>query len=224
MRYFISDLHFGHAFVAALRGFSDFGTSDQDAIKKIRQDMSSEEFISHVDQHEHDEYLIEVINQTVTANDELYILGDLGLSTARGFMLTASKLCLLNVPARNRHLIIGNHDGKNITQTMKDILGPQFADIQKLGIISFEKDIVILTHHPSLIHYDQMRIATGITSNATDLKSQKSSLQIPEDLWHLYGHTHSKNPYEFGCKKHVNVGIDAWGKPASELDIFKKKG
>jgi len=79
--YFISDLHLGHQKICSFR--EGFGETSE----------------------EHDEIIIERINQTVRAKDKLYILGDVSFNKI-GF----DKIIRIN--CKHKELVLGNHDSE----------------------------------------------------------------------------------------------------------------
>jgi len=86
--YFISDLHLGHEKICHFRdGFGDCP-------------------------EEHDEILIERINQTVRSKDKLYILGDAAF-TKPGFDKLGRIHC------RHKELILGNHDTRSMQEYLQ---------------------------------------------------------------------------------------------------------
>ena len=82
MKYYIGDLHFGHANVI---GFDNRPFSDVD---------------------EMDRGLIENWNSRITKNDQVYILGDVAFHNEKPYSWYLSQL------KGQKHLIVGNHDGK----------------------------------------------------------------------------------------------------------------
>ena len=113
--FLISDTHFGHANIltffrssgALLREFPDINT--------------------------HDEYLIEQWNKTVSPNDKVYHLGDVGF---KSFSKLGAILERLN---GTKVLIKGNHDGFKLSQYAQ-----YFKDVRG----SHQLDKFILTHIP----------------------------------------------------------------------------
>ena len=90
MRYFTSDLHLAHPFVAATRGFWKPGMrpdrdiiEEPDGINRLRRELSEYRFNEMVDTEAHDKLVIRRINAVCGKNDDLYIAGDLSVSSKR---------------------------------------------------------------------------------------------------------------------------------------------
>lgn len=116
MDYFISDLHFGHKNCLAF---------DNRPFKTIE---------------EHDEYIIEVWNDTVGIEDDVYILGDISwynsTKTIEIFKQLNGKL----------HLIKGNHDMAVLkNKAMRDLF-VEIANYKEL--YCGEDKSIILCHYP----------------------------------------------------------------------------
>lgn len=113
MIYFTADPHFGHANV----------------LKFSNRPFANIE--------EHDDFLINSINEHVGKQDTLYILGDFAWKEPQKY------LPLIN--CRNRFLIRGNHDPNNIHSYMKNVY-----DVREIKIPFPEgsKTKVWLSHYP----------------------------------------------------------------------------
>lgn len=92
MRYFTSDLHLAHPFVAATRGFWKPGQRpDRDVIEapdglnQLRRELSEYRFNEMVDTETHDKLVIRRINAVCGKNDDLYIAGDLSAGGHKTF-------------------------------------------------------------------------------------------------------------------------------------------
>lgn len=75
--YFIADLHFGHRNMAIKRGFKD--------------------------EHEHDQFIIDLWNSVVTKRDIVYILGDVTMEKSTNYNL-------LDKLKGIKKIVLGNHD------------------------------------------------------------------------------------------------------------------
>lgn len=116
MNYFISDLHFGH--VNCL-GF------DNRPFTNIE---------------DHDKTLIENWNNTVDIDDDVYILGDISwYNTTR----TIEIFSQLN---GNKHLIIGNHDGKLLKSRELRALFVEIRDYKEITLDNGKG--IVLSHYP----------------------------------------------------------------------------
>lgn len=106
-KYFTSDTHFAHPFVAALRGYAKPGfrrtTIKQQANEAHMQVKDC------VNWYQHDMDVTDHINEMVGENDELYILGDLCSGGAWSLQQALMHVKSLRCPRNNRHLILGNH-------------------------------------------------------------------------------------------------------------------
>lgn len=89
---------------------------------------------------EHDEWLIDQINQKVRKGDELYILGDVSL---RNKYETEKLLDRINC---KKHLIIGNHDNSIINFTR--FVSKSYIKNFKFNSPSFENIHIVLCHYP----------------------------------------------------------------------------
>lgn len=76
MKWFTSDLHFAHPFVAALRGYALPGYA-KDASIKQQAEHEHKPLKNCVNWRKHDADIIRSINTYVGYEDELYILGDI---------------------------------------------------------------------------------------------------------------------------------------------------
>lgn len=99
MKYFTSDTHFAHPFVAALRGYitPEYAEYSPGELRRLVRDKSSNvTWEQCVNTAEHDELIVANINRVVTESDELYILGDLSAGGKRSFE-SALTLSLIHI-------------------------------------------------------------------------------------------------------------------------------
>ena len=121
MKWFTSDLHFAHPFVAALRGYALPGYAKDASIKQQAE-------------HEHKPLKdcvdwrrstmptsSEAINTYVGQEDELYILGDISSGGTWSVDQAIMRIQNLHVPRKNRHLILGNHELHSSTRTLEKL-------------------------------------------------------------------------------------------------------
>ena len=143
-----ADLHFGHdqAFIWGARGFKSI--------------------------EEHDAEIIKRWNEVVTAEDDVYILGDLMLGdNAHGIQ------CLSQLNGK-LHILTGNHctaARQKLYHTLENMV--EFCGCATT--IKYKKKQLYLSHYPT------------ITSNYDDNKSYH------QNLINLHGHTHQKTNFYF---------------------------
>ena len=121
MIYISSDLHLNHdkPFIYTARGYSSVEEMNKDLITKF--------------------------NNTVTDEDEVYILGDLCLGGADSLIDNFKMLSQLN---GNIHIILGNHDTET-RRKMYEAL-PQVVSISYAEMIHYRKYHFYLSHYPTL--------------------------------------------------------------------------
>lgn len=112
--WFSADLHLRHKFMAELRGWTR-GTVA-----------------------EHDEWLIDTWNRTISPMDEVWFLGDLTFARKE----EAPKL-FRALNGRHKHLIAGNHDPAHVRRL-------PWASVSDLKRISVQGQTIILCHYPML--------------------------------------------------------------------------
>ena len=143
--YLTSDLHFGHDkdFMYGPRGF--------DSIE------------------DHDRALIDKWNRTVSATDDVYVLGDLMLGdTVQGLQ----KLAQLNGVL---HVVRGNHDTDNRWRYYGNVWN--VIETKEAMTLKFQKFRFYLSHYPTL------------TANFDDGK------ELRRHLFNLCGHLHTKDKF-----------------------------
>ena len=113
--FLISDTHFGHANILT------FKKQNGDPLRSFHNIV------------EHDEHLIEQWNKTVSPNDKVYHLGDIGFKNFTNLSLILNRLNGTKV------LIRGNHDNFKLSQYQQ-----YFKDVRASHIL----DKFILTHIP----------------------------------------------------------------------------
>jgi calcineurin-like phosphoesterase family protein len=163
--WFTSDLHFGHRFVAGLRGFED--------------------------PDEHDAHLVEQWTRRVGKHDQVWVLGDLAVSSP------TRALDLVQTLPGVKHLIAGNHDGchpmhRDSHRQQAKYLSA-FASVQAFARRRIDGTEVMLSHFPYVkdrgeARYMQYRLRD-------------------EGAWLLHGHTHGPERQE---GREIHVGVDAW--------------
>ena len=172
MIYITSDFHFNHNrdFIYEKRGFSSV--------------------------EEMNEILLKNFNNTVSPDDEVYVLGDLMLGGPNNEAIKYVRRLYGQI-----HVIKGNHDTETRIELYKEC--PNIVDVQNAGYLKYNGYLFYLSHYPT------------ITSEPTYEKKLKSRLLC------LFGHTHSQdrfyneNPYMY------NVAVDAHEcKPVSIDEIL----
>lgn len=93
-----ADTHFGHRFMAAMRGFGEL----------VEGEASGKPRATDLEVLAHDLWLTEQWNGTIRPGDEVYFLGDLSFLDAEGTEI------LFNVLHGRKHLIVGNHDPNRV--------------------------------------------------------------------------------------------------------------
>lgn len=116
MNYFISDLHIGHV----------------NAIAYDNRPFNTIE--------EHDEYIINIWNNTVTDDDDVYILGDIS------WYKTAKTIEFFKNMRGQKHLIIGNHDSHFLKSEEFRKLFVEITHYKELDIGNNKS--VVLCHYP----------------------------------------------------------------------------
>lgn len=150
MIYFTSDLHFGHDNIIEYCNRPFPNVAQMDLV------------------------MIHNWNMVVGTRDDVYILGD--FSFYKDKERNKSILETLN---GKKHLIIGNHDYKNV------IPKECFVEIVPYKELKFKKRFFVLSHYPIL-----------------------SWNKKHHNAIHLYGHTHNTSLGEYENQNCLNVGVD----------------
>lgn len=116
MNYFISDTHFGHKNCLAFDN-RPFNTVES-----------------------HDEYLINIWNETVGIDDDVYILGDISWHS------NSKTIEIFKQLNGRKHLIKGNHDGGLLKNATLRSLFVEITDYKELDIGNDKS--IILSHYP----------------------------------------------------------------------------
>lgn len=163
--WFTSDLHFGHRFVSGLRGFD-----------------------SAVD---HDQHLIDRWTRNVSKNDQVWVLGDIAVSSP------TSALEIIHSLPGVKHLIAGNHDGCHPMHRDSHKWQPKylaaFASVQPFARRRIDGAEVLLSHFP-------------YSKDRHEARYMQYRLR-DEGAWLLHGHTHGPERME---GREIHVGLDAW--------------
>lgn len=184
MKYFISDLHIDHPNIIRLanRPFNNI---------KEMQDT-----------------LIANINNAVSKDDELYILGDLCLGKKPIW-----EAFLDRINCNNLHLIVGNHDKKPAIPINR------FTSISNLLSIKVGDLLITMSHYPMRYHW--FRRCMGYLLGKP-LPKYFERFPLHHKGLHIHGHTHS---YTFKNGRQFNVGCEAINyTPVSLESILKRIG
>lgn len=160
MIYFTSDTHFGHdrEFIWKARGFNSVEEMNEEIIKRF--------------------------NSKVTAEDDLYILGDI-------IMGDASNIEYVKRLNGKIHIIFGNHDTparREMYEELKNVVECSWANM-----IKYKKQFIFLSHFPT------------VTTNE-DIKEIQSLKQC---VLNFYAHTHQATPFFEDNPRMFHVGVDS---------------
>lgn len=161
MLYFTSDLHFNHdrEFIYRLRGFSNVYEMNYEIIRRW--------------------------NDIVSAEDDVYILGDLCLGGSGS--IEHNKELIQQLKGK-LHIVRGNHDTDSRIQMYKKC--SNVIEVENAIYLKYEGYHFFLTHFPC------------ITSNL-----EKESLK--QCTINLYGHTHQQTNFYQDIPFIYHVGVDS---------------
>ena len=156
--FLISDTHFGH---------------DREFIWKVRGFNSVEEM---------NETIVQKWNDTVSAEDDVYILGDVILGDPSNIE------CVKRLSGK-LHIVLGNHDTANREKMYREL--PNVVEVAEVGIrLKYKKYHFVLTHYPMM------------TGNLEKESLKQMSLN-------LYGHTHQASNFYNDMPFMYHVGVDS---------------
>ena len=226
MIYFTSDLHLHHPYIAALRGFIDqslleqFGGDVNDFRQHCRE--NNDPFWKYVDIAAHDKMVIDNINNVVSEDDMLFVLGDISSSTKSAILKSCTDIVeKVNVPWEHRSLVLGNHDMIS-TNGVMDALEKAFYRCQDHIDLTPEDGskrlLIVCYHYPPFEYLDKapawMRPKQELFDGAG---------HVTKDTIYLHGHTHSYDCFDAGLPNVYNVGLEANDfKPISLDDVLEK--
>lgn len=175
--WFTADPHLGHKLVAGLRGFDG--------------------------PDEHDSHFIAMWHKLVRADDQVWVLGDLNMSTP-----TYALSVFANLLGR-KHLLGGNHDAchpmhRDAHKYQRRYL-EVFDSVQTMARRRIAGHDVLLSHFPYAAdrgeaRYTQYRLAD-------------------EGRWLLHGHTHQN--HVMTSDHEIHVGLDAWAQQLVPLQAIE---
>jgi calcineurin-like phosphoesterase family protein len=178
--YYTSDTHFLHNRVAEIRGFKDSATHDAEMIQRI--------------------------NDTCCQEDNLWLLGDVGMGR------TSEILELVHQLQPRVNLVLGNHDapwpGNREAPRFYRTWNACFHSIQFAATRRINGINVLLSHMP--YKGDHTEIDRHIQYRLPDLGRPN-----------IHGHVHNAWTVRLspGGTPMINVGVDKWTTPVSEVAI-----
>lgn len=225
MKWFTSDLHFAHPFVAALRGYALPGYA-KDASIKQQAEREHKPLKNCVDWRKHDADIIRSINTYVGEEDELYILGDISSGGTWSVDQAIMRIQNLHVPRKNRHLILGNHELHSSSRTLEK-LASVFGEVGRVGITEIRDGwgnnphTVFLSHYQWREDFTQSKPLGAVSTNWNAPELAEYAIPRMNNTLLLHGHTHAHDPLEFGMHHNeINVGLDAWCfEPVNEAEL-----
>lgn len=209
--YYTSDLHFGHPFVAALRGYAKPGWPGDATIREACE-REHVDLWDVVDWERHDRDLLDAINSACGQEDTLTILGDLSSGSARSARIAEEMIGGLNVPRKRRRLILGNHENALVHGDRKDAVrwASLFGTVAPVGLDTLPDGRPVLLSHFSYRDTFDHPAPEGVAPNTLDERLRRFAPPRIPGLALLHGHTHANDHQEFPDPLMVNVGVDAW--------------
>lgn len=182
--YFTSDLHWGHRLVAEHRGFTFAGEPDTPS---------------------HDAALEDRWRSTVRPDDQVWVLGDLAVSSPRHALEIMASL------PGHKHLVWGNHDAghpmhRSAFRQQRRYLDV-FESVQASARRRIEGREVLLSHYP---------YSGDHTEGDRDTQWRLRDLGVPL----LHGHVHSIVRVSLTGRGtlQIHIGVDAWGLAPASLE------
>tara|TARA_R110000765_G_scaffold150854_2_gene253525 strand:- start:1946 stop:2596 length:651 start_codon:yes stop_codon:yes gene_type:complete len=186
-KFFTSDTHFGH------KGALDIFTRNFPSID------------------DHDDYIIDKINNTVGKRDFLYHLGDFCWGDTDKKKIVFAKELLRKIKCKNIHLIMGNHDPRGKDCKPKEEFAKLFASCYSYRVINI-KTLVFESYLSSLV------MDNRIVLSHFPIRSWEG---MHRGYYHLYGHSHGTLP-ENGTLS-FDVGVDSIGYvPISSEEVYER--
>lgn len=172
--WFTSDPHFLHPRVAALRGFDSVEAHDAELVRRW--------------------------NDTVARDDQVWLIGDVGMGE------TSELLRIVDSLHGEIHLICGNHDpvwsgNRNAHRHQREWLR-HFASIQDFARRKMHGQSVLLSHFPYYGDHTD-------TDRHPEFRLRDTGKVL------LHGHVHD----EWKIRgRQINVGVDVWGLRPVSID------
>ena len=130
--WFTADTHLGHANIVKFCQRPFLSSEEQE---KARIDPRGRWKVSRATINQHDQALIQSINESVMPDDTLWILGDFCWGKEK-----EAAAYLDRITCKNVHFVLGNHDHSTI--------GPLFKSNMQQGIIRVKGQLIWLNHYP----------------------------------------------------------------------------
>lgn len=222
--WYTSDLHFGHPFVAALRGYAEPGWPNDATIREECLEAGVDLWDA-VDWERHDRDLVDAINSRCSADDTLTVLGDVSSGGARSARIAEETIGKLNVPRKRRRLILGNHENALVHGDRRDAVrwATLFGMVAPVGLdVLPDGRPVLLSHFPYRDMFGRPA-PKNVAPNTLDERLRRFAPPRVDGLVLLHGHTHADNHREFpDDPMMLNVGVDAWDMaPVSDRTIVR---
>lgn len=186
--FYTSDLHFGHANIISYTG-RPFTTTDQ---------MNTA--------------LVEVWNSTVSAEDTVYVLGDVALGKLE------ESLTHINLLAGRKILIPGNHDScwlgdRRYAKGEPDVRAARLAKARQLYLDAGFAQVV---DDPAPVRIGGQRVELShfpYRDDSRDVERHLAYRPTDHGQWLVHGHVHGTWRQR---GRMINVGVDVWaGVPVS---------
>lgn len=180
--FYTADLHLGHRRVAEIRGYDDPADHDSDICRSWRLSVSDDDWV--------------------------YVLGDLGIEGSHRHALDL----VSGLPGR-KVLVCGNHDPVHPMNRDSRRFVARYAEVFEQVVPYARRRIqgieVLLSHYPYRADH---------TEPARDLQWRLPDLES----WLLHGHTHSEKAIT--SPNEIHVGWDAWCRLVPEATIARLIG
>ena len=163
-----SDTHYGHKNI--VRGTTNWRTQDGEVPVESTRDFQTIEQMNW--------RMIDGINNFVSQNDTLIMLGDVSFGGFENIDIFLDRLICKNI-----HLIVGNHD-HHIENNREDIQN-RFLSVNHYLEVKINDRSFVLCHYP--------------------LQSWNG---LNKGVIHLHGHVHLSPNKKFGNGKRMDVGVD----------------
>lgn len=180
--WYTSDLHIGHLLVARKRGFQTV--------------------------EDHDSELARRWDSVVSAEDKVWILGDI---SGGGKKNERAALAWLSDRPGTKHLIAGNHDSVHPMHAEAHLglktFSAAFASVQQSARRRLAGQEVLLSHFP----YRE-------PAHPDDGHGGFDQWRLPFlGSWLLHGHIHARTRVH---ERNIHVGLDAWGLAPVSIDVL----
>jgi len=170
--YFTADTHFGH----------------ENIMEFTKRPFTSIQ--------EHDETLIDNINNVAGKRDFLYHLGDFCFGPTARQQVTFAKEILAKIRCKNIHLILGNHDPRSRRGQPREDFAALFNSCAQYHIARIPEALAL----EDMLEAPKRRVIL----NHYAIRSWEG---MHRGVYHLYGHSHASLP-ENGTLS-FDVGVDA---------------